>query len=127
MTTTVKFLIEKVDGGYTAYAKERAAFTEGDTLSELKQNIKDVLEMQCEHLNADVNDLAVELVYDIPAFFDAFAFINTKSFAERIGMNYKLLNNYTQRVKKPGAKQKERIEHGIQSIIKELRAVHVAI
>jgi predicted RNase H-like HicB family nuclease len=43
------FLIEEVvEGGYTAKALDEAIFTEGDTLEEIKENIKEAVECHFE-------------------------------------------------------------------------------
>jgi len=123
---TIKFIVEKVARGYSAYAQERAIMTEADTLQELKSDIAAALDQQCETLGTDVQQLKVVLVYDVPALFDAFNFINAKSFAQRIGMNNTLLNHYAQGVKKPGAKQKTRILEGMQAMALEMASVRLS-
>lgn len=127
MSKSIVINIEKVEDGYTAYAKARSIFAEGDTFAEVKENFKEALALQCEHTGEDVKQLALVMVFDVPSLFDAFDFIKTKSFATRIGMNVTLLNHYAKGVKKPGAKQKVRIEQGIQTLVQELASAHVTV
>lgn len=122
---TVKFSVEKEGNAYTAAAPEFSIYDYASTLAQLNANVRTALALQCEEMGEDVNQYEVVFEYDIPSLFDAYNYINAKSFAARIGMNNVLLNQYTQGAKKPSAKQKARIEAGFQTLAQELAAAHV--
>jgi len=122
----LKFYVEKVSDGYTAYAAARSILSEGDTLAELNDNIKDAVALQCEHLGVNPEDFAIKLEYDLPTFFEVYNVINVKALAERLGMNNSLISQYMSGTKEPSKKQKERIVTVLHQIGQELTQLSFA-
>ena len=122
----VTFKVEKVDGGYTAYAQARSILTEADTLNELNANITDALTLQCEHLGVKPDDFTIQLEYDLAALFDVYKVINVSALAERLEMNNSLISQYTSGKKTPSSKQKQRIVGMLHQIGKELTQLTIA-
>lgn len=79
---TVSFLIEKVDGGYTAYAQDFSILAEGDTLNETYRHATEAFEEQCEFMSDNPNDYRIEFKYDLPTLFDVYQIVNVKALAE---------------------------------------------
>lgn len=117
---TVSFLIEKVEGGYTAYAQDYSILAEGDTLEETYKDATEAFEDQCEYLNESPNDYRIEFKYDLPTLFEVYKIVNVAALAERLHMNNSLISQYVTGKKEPSAKQKLRIEQGLHEFAREL-------
>jgi len=48
MTEIIFIVTESVEGGYEAKALDQSIFTEGDTIDELKQNIREAIDCHFE-------------------------------------------------------------------------------
>jgi predicted RNase H-like HicB family nuclease len=109
------FIIEKTTNGFSAYSKEISVFTTGNTLTELKNNCSEAMELA---LNA--RNFSIDFQIDLKQFFQYYRVINANYLAERIGMNPTLFSQYVKGRKQPSAKQTNRILMGINEIGKEL-------
>ena len=116
------FFIEKVDGGYTAYAEALSILTEADTLQEIYTNAREALAEQCEETGENPADFDVRFRLDIPAFFDQYP-INISALAPRLGINNTLISQYISGKKTPGPKQRKKIEDGIHELAREMAAL----
>lgn len=119
---TYTFIVEKTDTGYSAYAKDDHinAVTVGSTITEVKKNALEALNLLFEHQGkkrVTLDNLIIQL--DIPQVFDYFE-INAKAFSERIRMNTQLLNQYINGSKEPSPKQVSKITQGLREFGKEL-------
>ena len=123
---TVNFLIEKVEGGYTAYAQGFSILSEGDTLDEVHANAREGLAEQRDYMGEDTTDVEVTFSYDIAALFDMCKFINVSALAERLGMNNSLISQYISGKKTPSHKQKQRILNMLHQIGRELTQLTVS-
>lgn len=126
----IKFIVEKTNDGYSAYAQDWDTIpvgTTGDNLEELKTNLVDALSTYYEAKN--VNKIAsidqLELQMDLAQFFDFYKIINASILGERIGMNKSLIYQYVNGQKKPSGKQVDKILSGIRKLGKELSAVEI--
>jgi len=70
----------------------------------------------------EVSARDLDFQLDMSNLFEIFP-INVKAFSSRVGMNYTLLIQYVKGVKKPSAKQTEKILEGMQAIGKELTEI----
>lgn len=115
----------KEDSGYSATASvgDRHIFTEGDTFSELKDNILEVVNLTFEDLKYVYTIDEIKFTLDIQSFFDFYKVINAKALSARIGMNQSLLAQYISGSKKPSAVQRKRILKGVQQIGRELSEI----
>lgn len=120
----MKFVVEKTKTGFSAYAEDFAALpvgTTGDTIAELKNNIVEGANLYLEHVSKKpITVSQIVITFDVPSFFDFYSIINAKALSARIGMNNTLLSQYVKGIKKPSAKQVEKILLGIKEVGKEL-------
>lgn len=125
----IKLVIERTGTGYSAYADKYAVYSVGTNIQELKTNMVEALNLYFEESNTSVtvSEKDIKTTLDIPQFFEFYKIINAKAFSERIGMNQSLLAQYIKGIKKPSAKQSQRILDGIQQIGKELAEVSLLI
>jgi predicted RNase H-like HicB family nuclease len=123
----LKITITKEDVGYSAYGKfgEDSIHTEGDSFDELKANVVEALNLCFEDQSVTIDD--VHFIFDIKSFFNFFNVINAKALSERVGINQSLLAQYISGVKKPSAKQTEKILKGIHDLGKELTEIELLV
>ncbi|MEZ5172207.1 MAG: XRE family transcriptional regulator [Bacteroidia bacterium] len=126
MKKRIKFVVEKTDSGFSAFAEDSPIFTTGKNISELQKNIIEALELSSDADNRKINTSSFELVFDLKQFFKYYRVINSKYLAERIGMNPSLFSQYIQGKKKPSSSQTSRILAGIHEIGKELSSLNLS-
>jgi hypothetical protein len=117
---TVDFLVEKVAGGYTAYAQQFSILAMADTLQEAYANATEALATQCEVTGENPADFQVAFRYDFATLFEVYDIVNVKALCKRLGMNNSLVSQYISGKKVPGPKQKAKIERGLHEFAKEL-------
>jgi predicted RNase H-like HicB family nuclease len=111
------FIIERTNTGFSAYVEEDdyAIATTGDTLSELKKNMREATELHFEE--------QPENLYDLSSFLEQFPYIKAEALSKRIGMNASLLRQYATGQKMPAEKQAEKIINELRKIGQELSAI----
>jgi len=119
----IKVIIEKNDSGFSAHAVDYPVFTTGDTMNKLIDNINEAFSLYCEPEKFDTTLLSLEL--DFKQFFQYYKVINSKTLAEKIGMNPTLLSQYIRGHKKPSEQQSRKIVYGINRIGQELAEMSV--
>lgn len=107
----------------TASLGERHIFTDGDTYSELKNNVLEAVNLTFEDMNYVYAIDEIKFTLDIQSFFDFYKVINAKALSARIGMNQSLLAQYISGSKKPSSVQTKRILQGVQQIGRELSEI----
>ena len=125
----IKFIVEKTDTGFSAYAKDEKypLTTVGDTMDELKGNMLDAVNSYMEFNGLpEVGRESIAIQIDLAQFFDYYKEINAKAIAKRVGMNETLLSQYVNGIKEPSEKQTQKILSGIKSLGKELSALELA-
>ncbi|XRE42379.1 hypothetical protein ACIVBQ_000583 [Tenacibaculum discolor] len=101
MENELTVIIEKTSTGFSGYLKDvNGVASIGDTISELKENLQEVLEYKIEYLEEmgkDASYLKRPLSYnvDLTQFFEHYKVINKSAFAEYIGINRSLFSQYT--------------------------------
>ena len=73
--------------------------------------------------NVFKSDFEFDYRYDLSGFFMTYNFFDVSALAIKIGLNASLLRRYKSGASKAENKQKEKIEHGIHNLAKELMAV----
>ena len=118
----IKVIVEKTKTGFSAYPldDEIAAGTTGRTISELQDNILEVLNFYFEDLGYTIRKENIAIEIDLQQFFQYYKVLNARHLAEKIGMNPTLLSQYVQGRKNPSQKQRDKIINGVQQIGKEL-------
>ncbi len=119
----IKMIVEKTKKGYSAYAEKYAVYTVGQSLEELKTNMLDALNLYFEKEGITISESQLNIIFDLPQFFEFYKVINVSALSERMGMNQSLLAQYIKGIKKPSATQTQRILKEIQKVGRELAAV----
>ncbi len=122
----LKVIVERTGTGYSAYLENYPVYTTGTDVKELTHNIIDAANFYFKEAEKEITASNKNLIFNfsIPSLFQLYP-INTRHFANRIGMNYSLLSQYIQGRKKPSERQAERIVEGLQEVGKELSCVHI--
>ncbi|HCN84009.1 MAG TPA: XRE family transcriptional regulator [Sphingobacteriaceae bacterium] len=129
MNGKFKFIVEKTATGFSAYAKDDniAVGTTGSTITELKSNIVEAMNLYREELNKKpVTEDKITITFDLQQFFEYYKVINASAFSNRIRLNPQLLNQYVKGSKEPSAKQLEKINTGLKELGKELMELEFA-
>jgi len=119
----IAVVIEKVDTGFSAYAKNFPVFTTGSTINELLDNIIEACSLYFKDEKFNAAQISCEI--DLKQFFLYYKVINSKALAEKIGMNPTLLSQYVRGHKRPSEQQSRRILYGINRIGQELAEISV--
>lgn len=134
MKKSVTIIVEKASDGFTAYVPELpGCITFGNSLDEIKENIREAITLQLEGMIEDgeeipfnlQEDFNIELKLDVAQVFNLYQSINSTGFAKRIGMNQSLLSQYVNGIKKPSEKQARRILEGVVNFGRELSHIQV--
>jgi predicted RNase H-like HicB family nuclease len=116
------------DGWWAEITSLPGCFSGGETLGELKQNIREAIDLHIEAMLEDDEKVADELVrgeyelelhINIQDLFEHFP-LTIKGVSERAGMNRALLNQYVKGEKTMSEKQALRITDAIHRIGTEL-------
>jgi predicted RNase H-like HicB family nuclease len=134
MKKSVTIIVEKASDGFSAYVPELpGCITFGNSLDEIKENIREAITLQLEGMKEDgeeipfnlQEDFNIELKLDVAQVFNLYQSINSTGFAKRIGMNQSLLSQYVNGIKKPSEKQARRILEGVVNFGRELSHIQV--
>lgn len=117
------FIVEWTKTGFSAYSKEYPVVTTGETLTEVKRNIVEALELLFEDKKTKVSTQNIQLNMDMRFFFKKYRILNARQLADRIDMNHTLLSQYVSGTKLPSEEQTKKIITGIRKVAKELSAV----
>ena len=127
-----KVLVEKDGNGYSAVITNfhSTIWGSGDSVKEAKADLMNSIEEvrqsyleNGEESPDDLEDIILEYRYDISALFNAFSFLNTSKFAERIGISPSLMRHYKAGGTYISETQVKKIEAGLHQIARELLAV----
>jgi predicted RNase H-like HicB family nuclease len=117
----INLIVEKTSTGFSAYAEKYPVYTTGKSLTELKRNIAEALNLYLDEMNLpEITADQVNIRLDLPQFFEYYKVINAKALSARVGMNQSLLAQYVGGQKKPSQKQVEKIISGIRELGREL-------
>ncbi|MCR8557723.1 hypothetical protein KXD93_08725 [Mucilaginibacter sp. BJC16-A38] len=117
----INLIVEKTSTGFSAYAEKFPVYTTGRSITNLKENILEALNLYNDEMNLpEVNESQIQITLDLPQFFEYYKVINAKALSSRVGMNQSLLAQYVGGQKKPSQKQTEKIISGIRELGQEL-------
>lgn len=125
----IKFIVEKTDTGYSAYAsKDKYPITTvGDSMQELKANMLDAVNSYLEEEDLpEVDSSSIIVQIDLKQVFEYFREINAKAISRRAGINDTLLSQYVNGIKQPSEKQQQKILNAIHELGKELQVLEFA-
>lgn len=127
-----KVLVEKDGNGYSAVITnfQSTIWGSGGSVKEAKADLMNSIEEvrqsyleNGEESPDDLEDIILDYRYDISALFNAFSFLNTSKFAERIGISPSLMRHYKAGGTYISETQVKKIEAGLHQIARELLAV----
>lgn len=127
-----KVLVEKDGNGYSAVITnfQSTIWGSGGSVKEAKVDLMNSIEEvrqsyleNGEESPDDLKDIILDYRYDISALFNAFSFLNTSKFAERIGISPSLMRHYKAGGTYISETQVKKIEAGLHQIARELLAV----
>ncbi len=122
----IEFIVERTGTGYSAYAVDQEVYTAGQTLTELKANMVEALNLHHEGAGHTYTEDELKVTLDLAQFFAFYKVINAAALAARIGMPQSLLAQYISGAKKPSPKQTNRILEGVRSVGRELATMDFA-
>jgi predicted RNase H-like HicB family nuclease len=129
---TLHIIVEKTDSGFSAYIDQvPGCITVGESLSEIKKNMKEALELHLEGMIAEKEEFPkvlsgkyrMEIQLDVKQLFTYFKELNASAIAKRISMNDSLLRQYIIGKKSPSEKQSMRILSGVRDFGRDLVAL----
>ncbi len=122
-------IIEKTNTGFSGYIKEYDGLaTVGETISELKSNLKEVIDEQIaylEEIGKDASVLKQEVLYsvDLEQFFEHYKVINKTAFAEYIGINKSLFRQYTKGLAPLSSDKMQQITNGLRNLATDIESI----
>ena len=86
----ISVIVEKTKTGFSAYPLDEQipVGTTGRTISELQDNILEVLNFYFEDQGYEVTKTNIQLQIDLQQFFQYYKVLNARHLAEKIGMNH---------------------------------------
>ncbi len=122
-------IIEKTNTGFSGYAKNYDGLaTVGDTISELKENMQDAINLEIEYLNEMNEDISalqsgVSYLVDLKQFFEHYKMINKTAFAKYIGMNESLFRQYTKGLAPLSDEKMQKITEGLHKLATDIESI----
>ena len=125
----IKIILERSNTGYSAYAKNvDGIFTAGDTIEEIKENIKEVIGYQVEYLEEkgekekadNLRNAALKYYIDLNAFFEYYSLFNKSELAKYIGINPSHLRRLSMENMELSDQKAQQIEQGMKRLAQEL-------
>lgn len=129
---TLNVIIEHAGTNLSAYIEDVPVITTGDTISEIRKNIAEAINVyleSCSDLNVKPvkvleGEYELKFILDAPTFINYYSNIFTKSALSRItGINERQLWHYAAGKHRPRSKQLEKFQKGISKLTEELQAI----
>ncbi len=123
----VKIIITASKNHLGAYAENLEGVTAGgETIHELKQNIKDCIQIQKELGNIEDIEYTFAYSYDTGYYLNYYNKIISMVALERLtGINQKQLHHYAMGIRKPRPATKQKIQKALNNIGKELSSLQL--
>lgn len=117
--------IQKEDSGYSAYAlvADKSINTFADSNDELKTMIAEAVNLAFEDEGWVYSLEEIQLEYDLTSFMLFFKVLDAEELSKRSGVDQSSLTKFFKGVKKPTARQTQRIIKTAQQIGKELSEI----
>lgn len=132
----IKLILEKSNTGYSAYSDDLpGAITAGDTIDKVKENFKEVIELQADYLVEIGNEKEAEelknatvLYYlDLKTFFEYYAIFNKSKLAEYLGINASHLRRLSTQDNIELSDEKSlQIQNGLHKLADDLKQIYFA-
>ncbi len=127
--------VELADNNYSAYIEKLpGCVSTGNIFDELKDNIKEAVELHLDGMREDGDNIPVEFAgkYELVYLFDTQSLLQhyngifTNAALERLtGINQRQLQHYVSGISKPRIEQAKRIQNALHNLGKELLVVEL--
>lgn len=128
----IRLILEKSATGYSAYSEDlKGVATAGDTIEEVKENFKEVLDLQADYLEEEGNTTqATELrnakvIYylDLNTFFEYYCLFNKSELAKYLGINPSHLRRLSGTNIELSEKKALQIQNGLHKLADDLKQI----
>jgi hypothetical protein len=127
---TVEVIVEHAGKNLSAYIEGAPMIAMGNNIREIEADMREAIELYldsnphpCEALSGEFE---LKFKIDAATFINNYSSIFTKAALSRItGINERQLWHYAAGVHKPRRQQLEKIQKGIQSLVKELSVINL--
>ncbi|MCY7349356.1 MAG: hypothetical protein LH606_01640 [Cytophagaceae bacterium] len=123
VSTSLEFVVEKTNTGYSAYAVKYPVATTGRTFEELKANALEAINL-FRFGTVPLLEGQLRFQLDLGEFLGHYDVLNLEALGRRIAIDPTLLAAYVAGTKKPSTRQQERILRGVADLARELSEVH---
>lgn len=120
-----KMVVEKTSNGFSAYSADYPVYTTGGSIKELLDNAVEAANLYFVENGVALDRSNIVFELDFEQFFKYYKVINAKYLAKAVGVNPTLLSQYVSGLKKPSARQTQKIIEGINKIGRELSAIEL--
>lgn len=126
----IKLILEKSDTGYSAFSEDLpGAATVGETIEEVKENFKEVLEMRADYLeekgkskeSEELKNAEISYYLDLKTFFEYYSLFNKSELAQYLGINPSLLRRLSSGREELSEKKALQIKNGLHKLASELK------
>mgnify|MGYP002631913665 CR=1 FL=1 len=132
MKKNIHATVELTKQGFSGYVEMEGGIivSDGETLEELKINLKGALALHIEDLKTEginvqkLENCDIDLNLDVKALFEMLSSINVTGFANYSGMNRSLLGQYLTGKKSPSEKQSKKILANVNKLGEQLASIH---
>ncbi|GIJ94490.1 type II toxin-antitoxin system HicB family antitoxin [Capnocytophaga stomatis] len=128
----IRLILEKSATGYSAYSEDlKGVATAGDTIEEVKENFKEVLDLQADYLEEEGNTTqATELrnakiayYLDLNTFFEYYSLFNKSELAKYLGINPSHLRRLSGTNIELSEKKALQIQNGLHKLADDLKQI----
>ncbi|WNI34730.1 hypothetical protein [Chryseobacterium sp. SG20098] len=125
----IKLILEKSSTGYSAFSENLPGLvTAGENIDEVKENFKEVLEMQADYLeekgknkeSEELRNANVTYYLDLKTFFEYYSLFNKSELAKYLDINPSLLRRLSSGREELSDKKALQIKNGLHKLASEL-------
>lgn len=126
----IKLILEKSDTGYSAFSEDLPGLvTVGHTIDEIKENFKEVIELQADYLrekgkikeSEELRNATISYYLDLKTFFEYYSLFNKSELANYLGINPSLLRRLSSGREELSEKKALQIKNGLHKLASELK------
>ncbi|MEE6129187.1 type II toxin-antitoxin system HicB family antitoxin [Chryseobacterium arthrosphaerae] len=130
ITMDINLILEKSETGYSAFSENLPGLvTAGETIDEVKENFKEVLEMHADYLeekgkvkeSEEIRSARITYYLDLKTFFEYYSLFNKSELANYIGINPSLLRRLSSGREELSDKKALQIKNGLHKLANELK------
>lgn len=125
----IKLILEKSSTGYSAFSENLPGLiTAGKNIDEVKENFKEVLEMQADYLeqkgknkeSEELRNANITYYLDLKTFFEYYSLFNKSELAKYLDINPSLLRRLSSGREELSDKKALQIKNGLHKLASEL-------